>query len=105
MDNYENISKMIKSDNKSYIPKFELSTKTNTGEKIIKDFIQTFDKNYILVLFKEKNILVYSSKDFSIFKEIKLKEKSESINKVWDGKYILGYVLEYFILMIGLIMY
>ena len=89
MDNYENISKKIKKK-KFYIPKFELSTKIITGKKIIKDFIQTFDKNYILVLFEEKNILVYSSKDFSIFKEIKLNEKYESINEVGDGKYILG---------------
>ena len=73
-DNFEDIPNLLK-NNKSYTIKLDKITSIEFSEEIY-DFIQTSDKEYIICLFVN-NCIIYKSKDFSIFKKIKIDQIKE----------------------------
>ena len=73
-DNFEDIPNLLK-NNKSYTIKLDKVTSIEFSEEIY-DFIQTSDKEYIICLFVN-NCIIYKSKDFSIFKKIKIDQIKE----------------------------
>ena len=85
-ENFENISEMIKSKN-NLTSKFQICT--NLKIQMLCDFVQTSNKLYIIALCLNA-IIIYKNSDFSIFKEIKLKEEFMSINQLDDDNFILG---------------
>ena len=73
-DNFEDIPNLLK-NNKSYTIKLDKITSIEFSEEIY-DFIQTSDKEYIICLFVT-NCIIYKSKDFSVFKKMKIDQMEE----------------------------
>ena len=98
-DNFDNISKKIKSK-ENFNGKFQLQTQIKV-ENVL-DLIQSSNQMYIIVLCADK-INAYLSKDFSIVKTINLTEKEineeafREINQIDENKFILcGRIVGYF---------